>query len=42
MSQIDNLASENSISRQKLIERVLETAIKDPNFEIEISTEEEV
>jgi hypothetical protein len=41
MRKIDELASSNDTSRQHLIEKILERAMSDPKFEIEISTVEE-
>lgn len=41
MQKIDALAKEHDSSRQELIEQILETAIADQDFEIEISTVKE-
>jgi len=38
MKKIDRIAQKESTSRQYLIERILETAMETPDFEIVIST----
>jgi predicted DNA binding CopG/RHH family protein len=42
MNKIDSISKKNGISRQLLIERILETAIDSPDFEIEVSTSEDI
>lgn len=42
MKKVDDLAATNGTSRQDLIEKIIEAAIADPEFEIELFTYEEV